>query len=200
MEAAAAFARALLDDGVARLGTRPEGFELVFAPAEDAAWFARTYPDVARRAQVGAGLAARLESWFAARFAASPGTAWAAVGADAPWVDAARLAEAGHRLAAGADVVLSPDHGGGYTLVAQRAPHPGLFTDIEMSTRSMFDETLAWCAGRGLRVETLALDYDVDDAEDWRRLTADLEAGRAGAGQRHVADFVRAFRAAPGAG
>lgn len=190
-EAAADFAKALLDDGVARLGAPGARFELVYAPAESADWFARHYPQVARRAQVGAGLAERLEAWFAAVLA--PGTGpWAAVGSDAPWTDRARAESAAALLAQGADVVLGPDAGGGYYLVALARPQPGLFTDIQMSTRSMFDETCAWCAARGLSVALLEPDQDIDDAADWERLTADIAAGRAGAGQRHIEAFVRA--------
>ena len=184
---AAGFARALLDDGVARFESLGARFELVFAPAEEQPWFAANYTGVTLRAQVGAGLAERLEHWFAHR---PPGHPWAAVGSDAPWCDPARAAAAAELLAAGADVVLGPDAGGGYDLVALAAPQPGLFTDIQMSTRSMCDETRAWCAARGLEVALLPPDYDVDDAEDWKRLCADLAAGRGGPGQRHVAAFV----------
>jgi uncharacterized protein len=192
LEAAAAFAQALLDDGVARLSQGAgEAFELVFAPAQAADWFAARYPGVARRAQVGAGLAERLETWFATVL--ESGRPWAAVGSDSPWTSRARVAEAEALLEHGADIVLGPDHGGGYYLIAMRTPHPGLFTDIQMSTRSMFDETLAWCAARGLEVALLERDYDVDEGADWKRLCADLKAGRAGAGQRSIAAFVEAL-------
>lgn len=187
--AAADFARALLDDGVARFGPLGKRFELVFAPATEEPWFAATYPGTALCAQVGAGLAERLEHWFATR---PPGQPWAAVGSDAPWCGPERAAEAARLLAEGADVVLGPDAGGGYYLVALATAQPGLFTDIEMSTRSMFEETCAWCAARGLEVAQLPPDYDVDDAQDWKRLCADLDTGRAGPGQRHIAAFVAA--------
>lgn len=192
LEAAADFAQALLDDGVERLSQGAgAAFELVFAPAEAAAWFAARYPDVARRAQVGAGLAERLETWFAEVL--TTGRPWAAVGSDSPWTSRAHVAQAEILLEQGAEIVLGPDHGGGYYLVAMQTPHPGLFTDIQMSTRSMFDETLAWCAKRELKVALLERDYDVDDGSDWARLCTDVANGRAGVGQRAIAAFVRAL-------
>jgi len=181
---AADFARALLDDAVARLSACDEAVsgELVFAPAKERAWFAATYPQIAIRPQVDGGLAERLEAWFAEVLGAKrTATFAAAVGSDSPWTSRARVAQAAELLDGGADVVLGPDLGGGYYLVALRAPVPGLFTQIEMSTRSMFEETCALIELRGLKLALLETDYDVDDAADWHRLREDLDAGRSGA-------------------
>lgn len=200
---AAELARALLDDAVGRLcrpGASEIAGELVFAPAEARNWFARTYPGVELRAQVGAGLAERLEVWFADVLqdsAAQVGSTFAAaIGSDSPWTSRARVLEAAALLRSGADVVLGPDLGGGYYLVALAKPVPGLFTEIEMSTRSMFDETCHLIRERGLELALLEPDYDVDEASDWRRLLADLDGARQieGATPRAVSAFVRTWR------
>lgn len=180
-EGAAALAEALLDDAVGRLGDA-EGLatELAYAPPDDGAWFAGRYPGLALRPQRGAGLAERLEAWFAEVLAGGAPAA-VAVGSDSPWTTAGRVRRAIELLERGADVVLGPDLGGGYYLVALSAPRPGLFTDITMSTGTMFDETLAWLAARDLRVELLPRDYDLDEPADLDRLRADLAADPAAA-------------------
>jgi len=198
LERAACFAAALLDDAVARLCAGDESqvsAELVFAPADERAWFEATYPNVDLRAQVGAGLAERLELWFATVLGPERRQPFAAaLGCDAPWTGPARVLEAAELLQAGADVVLGPDLGGGYYLVALAEPVPGLFTEIQMSTRSMFAETCAFVRKRGLELALLEADYDVDDAADWQRLVEDLAAGREGAPA--VRAFVMAQEAA----
>ena len=201
-EGAAELARALLDDAVGRLGREGrEGergagtrLELAFAPAGERAWFAERYPGLALRAQRGAGLAERLETWFREVLAAGAPAA-VAVGSDSPWTDGARVAAALAHLEAGADLVLGPDLGGGYYLVAMGRPHPGLFTDITMSTGTMFDETLAWCAARGLVVELLPEDYDLDEPVDLERLARDLAAPDERRGDVDPADRPRAVEA-----
>lgn len=198
LEGAAEFAGALLGDAVARLsGSDSLGVqgELVFAPPEEAPWFQAQYGGIARRAQRGTNLAARLEAWFEEVLGSQRETDFAAaVGSDSPWTSRARVAEARELLAGGADVVLGPDLGGGYYLVALGQPVPGLFRDIEMSTRSMFDETCELVAQRGLKLALLDADYDVDEASDWVRLRRDLKRGREGAPR--VAAFVEEWEAA----
>ena len=197
---AAEFARALLDDAVGRLcGAPSEGVsgELVFTPAEERDWFTRTYPSATLRAQVGAGLAERLESWFETVLRSQPAPFAAAIGSDSPWTSRARVAAAAQLLGAGADVVLGPDLGGGYYLVALARPVPGLFTAIQMSTRTMFEETCDWVRARGFQLGLLEADYDVDDAADWERLVNDLQQERASPGHEPAAvqAFVRGWLA-----
>jgi glycosyltransferase A (GT-A) superfamily protein (DUF2064 family) len=196
-DGAAVFARALLDDALGRLCGPVGGFEgeLVFAPGTERAWFAQTFPGIELRAQVGASLGSRIDAWFEGVLSDGRSRGAAAVGSDAPWVSADLVDTAFELIADGADVVLGPDMGGGYYLVALARPVPGLFTEIEMSTRSMFAETCAWVRAKGLRLEILAEDYDVDDALDWARLLADLEGGRAPAAVPHVSEFVRVWLA-----
>lgn len=109
-------------------------------------------------------LGARLAAAFAEAFAA--GAPWAAaVGTDAPEVDAAAVLRAGAALR-GADVAIVPALDGGYALIALAAPQPELFRAMPWSTDRLVEATLARAAGLGLRVARLPAVRDVDDAAD----------------------------------
>ncbi|MDF1800749.1 MAG: TIGR04282 family arsenosugar biosynthesis glycosyltransferase [Planctomycetota bacterium] len=191
---AATFARALLVDAARRLDQADLGLELVFAPAEERDWFAKCFPGHRLTAQHGDGLAARMEHWFGECLGAGGARRSElaiAVGSDSPWTSAARVRAAADLLAGGKDVVLGPDLGGGYYLVGLRRALPGLFTDITMSTRSMFHETVAWLEKRDLSFALLEEDYDVDTPEDLRHLrhelseVLDVADGKASAQTKH---------------
>ncbi len=90
------------------------------------------------------------------------------IGADVPhvrdeWLDEAELA------LDDADVVLGPSADGGYYLIAMREAHD-VFTGIEMSTGTVFDETIAKAAAAKLRVHRLPPTFDVDEIADLTRL------------------------------
>jgi glycosyltransferase A (GT-A) superfamily protein (DUF2064 family) len=172
-------ARALLQDAAKRLSAPDLGLELVFAPDEARAWFEDMFPDHVLRAQVGLGLGARMANWFGELLGGTQPRATAvAVGADSPWTSGDRVRRAHALLRDGADVVLGPDYGGGYYLVGLREPRVGLFTEVEMSTEGMFEATCDWIRSRGLRLELLDVDYDLDVPGDWHRFVADLEQPR----------------------
>ena len=178
----AELALALVRDAEVRLGGQELGFELVFAPEEAGSWFRETFPGCWLRAQRGAGLGLRMANWFEdvlGQGGPDSGDTAVAVGADSPWISAARVRAAHAKLRAGADVVLGPDLGGGYFLVGLRRPIAGLFTEIEMSTAGMFEATVQWIQDAGLRLELLEPDYDLDVPEDWSLLEQDLARGRA---------------------
>ncbi|WIG61105.1 MAG: hypothetical protein OJF49_003853 [Ktedonobacterales bacterium] len=105
------------------------------------------------------------------------------LGSDSPhmpadWVRAAFTALDTH------DVALGPAHDGGYYLLGQRrarhtASHAAqwpadLFTGIQMSTATVYTETLARVEALGLRVMTLPTSFDVDEIEDLETLAAAL--------------------------
>ena len=97
----------------------------------------------------------------------------------------------GERLLARAphvDLVLGPDRGGGYTLAGLRAPCDELFTGVTMSSAGMCAATEALARARGLAVERLSEDDDVDTPADLARLRARLAASNP--------EFVRHTRAA----
>jgi len=197
-EEAAGLSGAMLRDAVERCAASPAFATLLsFAPAEEASWFRRSFPEIARqRPQRGRGLGERLAELFDALLTPSAGPRAAslvAIGSDQPLVSADTIARAHERLAAGADVVLGPDQGGGYCLVGLRAPHPELFTEVEMSRAETCAGTVALARARGLAVELLAPGLDVDVAEDLERLRRELlqYTGEPDQFPRHTAAFLQ---------
>jgi glycosyltransferase A (GT-A) superfamily protein (DUF2064 family) len=97
------------------------------------------------------------------------------IGADAPHVPAARLAEAADALAADADLVLGPADDGGYYLIGLRTPTPAVFSGVAWGTSRVLAETLA--RARGLRPLLLEPCFDVDTPADLARLSDVLARG-----------------------
>ncbi len=176
---AAELARCMLFDGLERLerwsGEDPLGPVLAFAPAEERPWFdAHVPPGVELVPQRGADLGERLAAHFEDEARRFPGASLVVVGADAPLL-ARSLPYAAHAaLAGGADLVLSPDLGGGYALVGLRAPRRELFTAVPMSSASMFERTRALAAELDLTTALLPPTGDVDVAGDLERLWGEL--------------------------
>lgn len=171
---AAELAEAMLRDLMERLAVA-DGFRtaLCFAPDEARGWFASAFPRVDLRPQVGDGLAQRLAHFFREELVGTVGSTAVAIGSDVPLADPTEIARAHAALRDGADLVLGPDGGGGYWLVGMREPHTRVF-EVEMSTASMYDETLALARELGLAVELVAEGYDVDREADLGRLALDL--------------------------
>jgi rSAM/selenodomain-associated transferase 1 len=67
------------------------------------------------------------------------------------------------------DVVVSPDEGGGYSLIGMRRPVQGLFAHA-MSTQSVLDDTLANATALGLSTRIIEPSFDLDTAADLVRL------------------------------
>ena len=129
-------------------------------------------PDMLKRApagyrlchQRGRDLSERMANAFAEAGAA--GAALAVLrGSDSPLVAHATIADMVSRLEAGADVVFTPDRGGGYAMVGQRRHVPALF-EVAMSTDRVLEETLALAARHGLDHACTQASLDVDRAED----------------------------------
>lgn len=140
-------------------------------------------PDLAARApagyrlapQRGTGLAERMANAFAdARAEGCP--ALLLRGSDSPGLDFEIVEEALLRLEAGADVVLTPDQGGGYALIGMKEPRFALF-EIPLSTTSVLDETLERARTIGLVAEQTRPTFDLDLPSDLSRLDA-MAAGR----------------------
>lgn len=177
-EEAAELALAMLDDTVLKCAACGE-FETSIAAAGDLAWFRERYPRALEVVlQEGAGLGERLARHFERAAAARAGWSLACVGADSPQVPVARIVEAHAAIESGADLVLGPDRGGGYYLVALARPVAQVFTRVEMSTPTMRAETLEVARELGLRVRLLAEDFDVDTPEDLERLAHEGRAPR----------------------
>ncbi|MBT8364327.1 MAG: TIGR04282 family arsenosugar biosynthesis glycosyltransferase [Deltaproteobacteria bacterium] len=66
----------------------------------------------------------------------------------------------------GVDAVFGPCHDGGYYLVGMRRPHLELFRDINWSTETVLQETLAQAEKYGIRAKLLKRWNDLDTFED----------------------------------
>ena len=73
------------------------------------------------------------------------------------------------------DAVFGPCADGGYYLIGLKAAPGRLVTEVEMSTPSVLQDTLAIAADEGVRVELLPEWYDVDSADELERLRIELE-------------------------
>ncbi len=143
---------------------------LAVAPAGACAELARSCPPAFRVVpQRGPDLAARME-WAVAEAGATGATPILLRGSDSPALDPDAIGEALAALAEH-DLVLCPDRDGGYGLVALRRPAPGLFSH-PMSTRSVLEDTRTRAEHLGLRSAVLAPRFDIDSADDLRRLAA----------------------------
>jgi len=97
------------------------------------------------------------------------------INADSPTLPSCLLTEAIERLRRPGDrVVLGPAIDGGYYLIGLKAPHPALFRDIPWSTAAVYRATEDRAREIGLECAVLPLWYDVDDAESFAYLLAEL--------------------------
>lgn len=145
--------------------------EVHFAPADEErkmrTWLT-SYPDVDFFSQPEGDLGARLGAAQLGAFGRGAG-AVLLVGGDCPELTAERL-RAAENLLGEHDMVIAPTSDGGYALLGTRTPQPNLFRQISWSTARVFDETLQRAEEEGLRVATMEMVSDVDEAKDWARL------------------------------
>lgn len=126
------------------------------------------------RAQRGVDLGARMQA-IVGELAAEGFGPILLRGSDSPCLGAALIEEALEALE-DAELAVSPDPDGGYSLIGLAAPAPGLF-EHPMSTASVLGETLRRARDLGLRVRTLTGSFDIDTVDDLGRLaTARREA------------------------
>ena len=124
--------------------------------------------------QRGDDLADRMANAFAEADAA--GAPFAVLrGSDSPTLPHATIADMVSRLEAGADVVFTPDRGGGYAVVGQRRHTPALF-DVAMSTDHVLEETLEIAARFELRHACTDPVVDFDYVEDLACLDGSRDA------------------------
>jgi len=95
------------------------------------------------------------------------------LGTDSPHMSEARLHAARVALKS-SDVVLGPVQDGGYDLIALRGCWAELFADIDWGTSLVLEQTLVRIMQLGLRHHCLSTGFDVDTAEDAKRV---LRAG-----------------------
>lgn len=98
--------------------------------------------------------------------------------ADAPTLPKAILRAAVDAVRRGDNVVLSPAHDGGYTLIGLSRAHAGLFSNIPWSTEEVYRLTLGRARELGLPVVNVPGWYDVDDAASLQMLADELSGRR----------------------
>ncbi len=196
-ESAASFYAAMLEDVLRasaafarRLGLEPV---LHFDPPGARAELERHTPHGYRfRPQRGGGLAERMANAF--EEAAAEGVERVLLrGSDSPGLDFPLVAAALAGLDAGDDLVLTPDQGGGYALIALKEPRRELF-DVVLSTGSVLEETRARAQALGLAVSLTPATFDLDIVADITRLEA-LPPDRSSVLCPRTVEIVRDFRA-----
>ncbi len=96
------------------------------------------------------------------------------INSDSPTLPKAILSEAVNAVLRGDNVTLSPAFDGGYTLIGLSRPHARLFADIPWSTSEVYRLTLERARELGLPVINVPGWYDVDDAQSFAMLEAEL--------------------------
>lgn len=171
---AAEIYRCLLLDTFRLMGQAPAVRPVVAFTPDDAHDYFRALapPHFDLLAQRGRDLGERLPNALG-HFLALPGVQRAVImNSDGPTLPVAYLVEAFAALVQH-DVVLGPGADGGYYLIGMSRLHRGLFENITWSTDLVVDETLANVRRLGLSVHLLPVWYDVDVADDLRRILAD---------------------------
>jgi len=170
-EEAAELYRCMLEDILARTESLAGLERYLFFEGGDgeAAYFARTAPDMARFLQQGDDLGARMAAAFRRVFADGHGIA-VIIGTDSPDLPVTYIQEACERLQQGnIDAVFGPSGDGGYYLLGMGKLHGGLFRNITWSSDMVLRESLQRAAEEGLRVALLPGWHDVDRPEDLMR-------------------------------
>jgi len=148
---------------------------LVYAPPERGQEFKQSTPDGWQlEPQADGDLGRRMQQFFARRLEAGCQRV-VLLGSDSPNVPLEYVEQAFQRLRQ-CDVVLGPTDDGGYWLIGVSSDVPALFSDIPWSTPQVWPATINALQAAGVGYETLPAWYDVDRAEDLKRLIADLRA------------------------
>jgi uncharacterized protein len=168
---AARLAAASLADTLVAVAATPAARRVLVFDGDPAGYVPEGFDVIAQR---GDGLGERL----AAAFADVGGPALL-VGMDTPQLRAAHLQDVLARLARpGTDAVIAPTDDGGYWCVGFRAPVPGAFAGVPMSTERTYEHQLARFAQLGLGVEIGGPLRDVDTVEDAAAVAAQIPGSR----------------------
>jgi uncharacterized protein len=176
--AVTSFYGCLLEDTVALARSLSDVEVAIMCPDSDVNELARLAgPQLAGKeasvvAQKGEGLAAGLTSVFA-HFAQGCQRRVIAFNSDSPHLPRSVLEDAFETLAAH-DVVVGPTHDGGYYLVGAKASHPTLFAGDGMGTSGALERLLSRTRALELSVGFADPFYDIDVADDLRRLAGEL--------------------------
>ena len=166
---------------------------LHFDPPDARPEFERRAPDGYRFCpQLGFGLAERMSNAF--EEAAAAGVDRVILrGSDSPGLDFETVEDALARLDAGQDLVLTPDQGGGYALIALKKPRRELF-EVVLSTGSVLSETLGRARSLGLEASLTRASFDFDRAADLAWIDA-LPPAKSSVLCPRTVEIIRVFRA-----
>ena len=177
-DAVASFYNCLLSDTLTLARSLNDVEVAIMCPASDANELASLAGDDARvLAQSGTGLAAALISVFA-HFTQDHQRRTIAFNSDSPHLPPKVLQDAFETLAVH-DLVVGPTHDGGYYLVGAKAFHPALFEDDGMGTSSALERLLSRTRSLKLSVGFAEAFYDIDVADDLKRLAEELRVAPA---------------------
>jgi rSAM/selenodomain-associated transferase 1 len=138
---------------------------LAFHPIEGLREMLRRSPPAFQlHVQRGSDLGARMANAFAESVAAGVSFTLAR-GSDCPLLERGHLVQAIDALRGGADLVLTPDQGGGYVMIGARNPARALF-EVPMSTEDVLGNTIDRAKALGLRCALTDEAPDVDRVED----------------------------------
>jgi rSAM/selenodomain-associated transferase 1 len=176
-EQAAALYRAFLQDTVGTvLSLGWDDATLVHPATEHAASELRAFlpPGMRLQPQLGEGLSEALSGAFSSRVRAGFECV-VLIGSDTPTLPA-ELIEGAARALCTHDLVIGPSLDGGYYLLGMTSVHPALFDGIAWSTELVFGQTMERARELALRTHVLCPWYDIDTADELRRLREDLLA------------------------
>jgi|SRR6056297_962683 len=120
-----------------------------------------------KRLQTGSNLGARMAAAFRAAFEDGYETV-VIIGSDCADLSPNHIEDAFQALQ-DADAVIGPSEDGGYYLLGLNEYRPEIFSDIEWSTPSVFEETTRHFEQLGLTYRTLETLNDIDTIEDLKQ-------------------------------
>ena len=171
--AAMEFYGCLLEDTLALARSLSDVEVAIICPDPDVSALRRLAGSATRVvAQTGEGLAAGLTSVFA-HFTGEGGKRAIAFNSDSPHLPRSVLEDAFETLAAH-DIVVGPTHDGGYYLVGATASYPALFASDGMGTSSALEILMSRARSLELSVGLVDPFYDIDVADDLKRMAAEL--------------------------
>jgi len=145
----------------------------VIAYLDEPDYFQRLAPDFELIPQNGHDLGERLDN--ALTLYLSRGCEHAVImDSDSPTLPSDYLSQAFNVLSDGADVVLGPCDDGGYYLIGIKKPTPRLLREVQMSTPTVADDTIALAKEEELNLVALPVWYDVDDVRSLSRLIKEI--------------------------
>ena len=120
-----------------------------------------------KKLQQGRNLGVRMSGAFQQAFEAGYEKA-VIIGSDCPELEPQHIEDAFDALRS-EDAVIGPSEDGGYYLLGMKKYTPEIFSDIEWSTSSVFEETMRHFEQLGLTCKTLEVLNDIDTIEDLKK-------------------------------